>query len=94
MTEWLDSSVRRITYVSYESIVRRYLLPELGQIRLARLTPADVQGMTNRKLAQGPSARRVDYYAEQSEVGASTGLQSARLPRFVVAAMSPCMACQ
>jgi hypothetical protein len=61
LTEWLDSSVRRITYVSYESIVRRYLLPELGQIRLARLTPADVQGMTNRKLAQGPSARRVDY---------------------------------
>jgi len=53
--------MRPMTYVSYESIVRRHLVPELGRIHLARLTPADVQAMMNRKLAQGLSARRVDY---------------------------------
>jgi hypothetical protein len=50
-----------MTYVSYEFIVRRHLLPELGHIRLTRLTPADVQGMMNHKLGQGLSARRADY---------------------------------
>ncbi|MHB8394088.1 MAG: tyrosine-type recombinase/integrase [Candidatus Dormibacteria bacterium] len=65
LTGWLDTTVRPslrpMTYVSYESIVRRHLVPELGPIHLARLTPADVQAMTNRELAQGLSARRVDY---------------------------------
>lgn len=65
LTRWLEGSarlsVRPMTYISYEAIVRRHLVPELGQIRLSRLTPGEVQAMMNRKLAQGLSARRVDY---------------------------------
>jgi integrase len=65
LTDWLESnakpSLRPLTYISYESIVRGHLVPELGHVRLARLTPADVQAMMNRKLAAGLSARRVAY---------------------------------
>ncbi len=50
-----------MTYISYEAIVRRHLVAELGQIRLSRLTPGEAQAMMNRKLAKGLSARRVDY---------------------------------
>lgn len=65
LTEWLAETVRNrvrpSTFVSYEGIVRLHLLPDLGRVRLARLTPAQVQGLLNRKLADGLSARRVEY---------------------------------
>jgi integrase len=54
-------TVRPSTYVSYAGIVHRHLIPELGRIRLGRLSPQDVQEMLNRKLAEGLSPRRVDY---------------------------------
>jgi integrase len=62
---WLDETVRTkvrpSTYASYRDLVRLHLQPELKGIRLSRLTPAHVQGMLNRKLGSGLSARRVDY---------------------------------
>jgi len=42
-------------------VVRHHLIPDLGRVRLSRLTPDEVQGMLNRKLEAGLSPRRVDY---------------------------------
>jgi len=65
LSSWLETiarpTVRPSTYVSYAGIVNHHLIPELGRIRLSRLSPQDVQEMLNRKLAEGLSPRRVDY---------------------------------
>ena len=65
LESWLENtarpSVRASTYESYSGVVRHHLIPDLGRIRLSRLTPDEVQEMLNRKLEAGLSPRRVDY---------------------------------
>jgi integrase len=65
LRQWLNQvakpKLRNSTYTSYASIVEQHLVPGLGHIALAKLTPADVQGFLNRKQASGLSARRVQY---------------------------------
>ena len=62
---WLDDSVRdsvkRRTYESYVSIVRRHIAPGLGRIKLAALTPAHVQGLYRTKLDSGLSPTSVEH---------------------------------
>ena len=62
---WLESaarpSVRASTHESYAGVLRHHLIPDLGRIRLSRLTPDEVQEMLNRKSEAGLSPRRVDY---------------------------------
>jgi len=64
LSSWVETTarptVRPSTFVSYAGIVSYHLIPELGRIRLSRLSPQDVQEMLNRKLAEGLSPRRVD----------------------------------
>ncbi len=65
LTRWLEEtakpSVRPKTYAGYRGVVRDHLLPELGRIRLAKLTPSDVQHLLNVKLGKGHSPRYVGY---------------------------------
>lgn len=65
LRQWLEQvakpKLRHSTYTSYASIVEQHLVPGLGYIALAKLTPADVQGFLNRKQASGLSPRRVQY---------------------------------
>src|SRR5262245_52505285 len=47
LPRWLDAERLRIrpsTWGSREIHVRRYWLPELGRVRVSRLTPTDVEG--------------------------------------------------
>ncbi|MBA3824180.1 MAG: site-specific integrase [Ktedonobacterales bacterium] len=61
--QWLEEfakpSIRHNTYISYASIVRLHLVPEIGRHQLAKLKPQDIQGMLNRKLESGLSPRMV-----------------------------------
>lgn len=63
LERWLEDTARpRLaprTFESYEMICRVHLIPALGRIRLAKLTPQDVQRYMNQKLAAGLSARTV-----------------------------------
>lgn len=63
LTTWLEQSVkpsvRPSTYRSYEGHVRMYLIPAIGRIRLARLSPKQVQAMMNDLLARGLSPMTV-----------------------------------
>ena len=61
LRDTVANRVRPATHASYACIVRLHIVPELGQVRLARLTPAQVQSLLNRKLASGLSPRRVEY---------------------------------
>ena len=65
LTLWLEDSAKRsvrpLTFMSYKTIVSIDLIPELGPLLLAQLTPQHVQRLMNRKLDGGLSPRRVQY---------------------------------
>jgi integrase len=62
---WLRDAVRPKvrpkTFVSYAGIVRVHLVPGLGHLPLARLTPQQVQAFLNRKSAEHLAPRTVAY---------------------------------
>jgi integrase len=57
LDRWLENTakpaVRYSTYRGYEQIVRCHLVPELGKIRLAKLSADDVEAFCNRALTSG-----------------------------------------
>lgn len=61
---WLPSiasTVRRMTAKRYGEVVRLHIVPELGGIRLAKLSPLDVQRYYAGRLAAGYSPSYVRY---------------------------------
>jgi integrase len=65
LRRWLDEvarpTLRASTYKSYDDILTAHLIPGLGKIALAKLTPAEIQTFLKRKLDGGLSPRRVQY---------------------------------
>ena len=63
--QWLSASVRPSvkvkTYEGYEGIVRVRVVPRLGRVPLARLTPLDLQGLYADLEAAGLSRRSVHH---------------------------------
>lgn len=56
LTSWLESvkpSLRPETWRRYESQIRRHAVPELGKVRLARLTPQHLQKLYASRLEAG-----------------------------------------
>lgn len=64
LTEWLEAkegTVRPGTFVRYEQLVRLHLVPGLGRVRLARLSPRDLQGFYADRLKAGCAPRTVGH---------------------------------
>src|ERR671910_338060 len=65
LERWLDDclrgSVRDSTYASYKRQVRRYIIPAIGRIKLAKLTPAHIQYLYREMQDRRLSTRTVQY---------------------------------
>jgi integrase len=65
MHRWLEGSVKgsvwHTTYRDYAGHVRNHIAPELGRLKLAKLTSAHVQALYRKKLDSGLSPRTVNY---------------------------------
>ena len=65
LDRWLDGVIKptrqRSTWAGYEVNVRKHIKPKLGHVRLAKLTPAQVQALINSTLDEGYSPRTVQY---------------------------------
>lgn len=63
LTQWLDGldSVKASSKESYATVVRAYISPSIGGVRLAKLSPADVQRMLDDLAARGLSVRTRRY---------------------------------
>jgi len=65
LERWLETAVRpRVrgkTFRSYQQVVRLYLIPLLGDIRIDKLTPLAIQAAYNKMTEQGLSPRTVRY---------------------------------
>ena len=50
LTNTASTSVRPSTFRGYQTIVRQYVVPRLGKVQLAKLSPQDVQRFQNELL--------------------------------------------
>jgi integrase len=60
LARWLETgrqSIRPSSWRQREQYVRSYIGPSIGHIKMARLTPADVERMTSNLIASGKSPR-------------------------------------
>ena len=64
MGEWLEGregSLRPLTLLRYQGLIRRHVLPDIGHVRLARLQPQNLQKLYRAKLAAGLSSTTVHH---------------------------------
>ena len=65
LDRWLETAakpkLREKSYRSYESLLRRYIRPELGERILSTITPLDVQATYQQLVDRGLSSRTVRY---------------------------------
>ena len=63
LSRWLEDtarhSVRATTYRGYEVVLRLHIVPEIGHLKLARLTADDLDGLYSRLLDKGLSPKYV-----------------------------------
>jgi integrase len=65
LDRWLETAakprLREKSYRSYESLLRRYVRPSLGDRNLAAICPLDIQAVYQQLVERGLSARTVRY---------------------------------
>jgi integrase len=93
LKRWLNESVRGsvkpITHQSYEMLVNKHIVPALGNMRLAKLTPARLQGFYRSKLDAGLSPRTVQYVHVVLHRALKQALRWALVTRNVAEAVDP-----
>ena len=90
LTDSVKPSVRPRTFESYELTVRLHLEPELGKIRLEKLTPQHVQTVLNRKSRDGKlSARSVAYIRAVLRQGLNQALRWGLITRNPATLVDP-----
>jgi integrase len=93
MKEWLEDkkdTIREDTYSSYSWLVHRHIIPKLGHIELAKLTPQHVQTFY-RNLRQGDkpiSNRSVQYVHRILRQALNRAVKWGLLPRNVTDAVN------
>jgi integrase len=84
LENWVRPSVKPKTFSSYSDTVRLHLVPALGRIRLAKLTPQQVQSMLNERLRAGLSPRTVGYIRSVLSIALARALKLGLVHRNVV----------
>jgi integrase len=65
LKRWFDEvarhNLRASTLASHESVMRRHILPTLGDVQLGQLAPAHIQSLYSQKLDEGLAKKTVKY---------------------------------
>jgi integrase len=89
---WLESirhKVRDKTFVDYESLVRLYLIPCLGHIRLAKLGPEHIEKAWGEMLKEGKSPSLIEHAHKRLSKALSDALKRNLIYRNPCQAVSP-----
>ena len=93
LTEWLETvaapRIRPRTLESYRQIVTGHLIPAMGNKKLAKLTPVNVQKYLNEKLASGLSKRTVTYHRAILRRALNDAVRHGHVTRNVVTLTDP-----
>ncbi len=91
LNRWLKDSVkdtvRRSTFVQYESVVNCHLIPALGRIKLKALIPTHVRGLYREKLNSGLGPRTVQYIHVTLHKALKQAVMDGLIPRNVTDAV-------
>jgi integrase len=83
------ANVRPRSYEIHEAVVRLHLVPELGKLRLEKLTPQHVQTLLDRKLKSRLSAQSVVCIRQVLRTALSEAVKFNLVARNVAALVSP-----
>lgn len=89
LAEAVRPTVRPKTFLSYATIVRLHVVPELGRTPMSRLTPQQIQRLVNRKLESGLSPRTVGMVFEVIRNALNRAVRWGLVGRNAAAAASP-----
>jgi integrase len=92
LERWLDtvkSSLAPRTFQHYEMVVRLYLVPEVGRLRLEKLAPQHVQALLNRTSASGLSAQTVRHVRTILRIALNQAIKWGLIPRNAAALAVP-----
>lgn len=71
LNRWLyevaKQRTRPMTWRGYEQLVRVHILPSLGRVRLAKLTPQHVHWLVNQKVREGRLSPRTIQYMHSAD---------------------------
>ena len=82
-------TLRASTFVSYRTIVRKHLIPKLGNVQLARLTPLMIERFLNERLETGLSPRRVQYFHAVLRRALNRAMKAGYIARNVATLVDP-----
>lgn len=92
LTDWLEEVERSLapkTFRRYREIVQQHIIPELGRIRLNKLTPHDVTMMLRRKQDAGLSPRSVHHLRAALRRALNVAIRRGELHRNPAALAEP-----
>jgi integrase len=89
LTESVEGSVRKSTFVRYEGIVRVHLSPTLGWRKLKNLDPIHVRKLYRQKIDVGLSPRSVQYIHTTLKKALGQAVLDGKIPRNVCDAVKP-----
>ena len=89
LTDICKPRLKPRTYSSYSDLVRLHINPELGHVKLAKLTPHIIQRWQNAKLASHLSARTVLHAHSVLRTALNRAVKLSHIPRNPVTLIDP-----
>ena len=93
LTRWLSDSVRgtvaESTYRSYGRVVNGQLVPGVGRVKLAKLRPDHVRGLSRAMLDKGLATRTVQYAHTLLKRALTQAVMDGLIPRNAAEAVRP-----
>ena len=93
LENWLENvhkpTIRLSTYLNYRKLLKNYLVPGLGKIKIHRLTPQQVQAFYSQKMSQGLAPKTVNNIHGVLHKALNNAVMWNILPRNVCDAVTP-----
>ena len=93
LENWLENvhkpTIRLSTYLNYRKLLKNYLVPGLGKVKIHRLTPQQVQGFYSQKMSEGLAPKTVNNIHGVLHKALDNAVKWKVLPRNVCDAVTP-----
>ena len=93
LENWLENihkpTIRLSSYLNYRKLLKNYLVPELGKIKLQKLTPQQISAFYSKKINDGLSPKTVHDIHGVLHKAIDSAVKWEMLPRNVCDAVTP-----
>lgn len=93
LENWLENvhkpTIRLGSYLNYRKLLKNYLIPELGTIKLQKLTPPQISALYSKKINEGLSPKTVRDIHGVLHKALDNAVKWEMLPRNVCDAVTP-----